>query len=69
MGNWGFRFVAGFILLLLIAAILSTMQWVSYLAEPIATVAYFALVIGVVLQLVLLGKNSNKEGAGIHGSG
>jgi len=42
-GSWGFPFVAGFILFLLIAAILSTIEWVSYLAEPIADVAYFAL--------------------------
>jgi uncharacterized membrane protein YadS len=69
MGNWGFPFIAGFILFLLIAVILSKIQMVSYLAEPIADVAYFALVIGVVLQLVFLGKNRKKEDSGIHGSG
>ena len=61
-GNWGFPFIAGFILLLIVSAIQLAGRWVS-VAEPIATCAYFTLVIGVVLQLVCLTKYKLKNGA------
>jgi hypothetical protein len=64
--NWGFPFIAGFLALLLAAAVLLSMGLVS-VAELIATCAYFALVIGVVLQLVGFGKNKLK-GVALHES-
>ena len=64
--NWGFPFIAGFLLLLFSSAILLAAS-IDY-AETIANFAYFSLVIGVVLQLVCLGKNRKKNGDGFHGS-
>ncbi len=49
--NWGSPFIVGFILLLLSAATLLSLD-ASYWAEQIAVYAYYALVIGVVLQIV-----------------
>jgi amino acid transporter len=49
--NWGSPFIAVFMLLLVSTAIfLST--GLSYLADSTATFAFFALVVGVILQLV-----------------
>jgi hypothetical protein len=50
-GNWGFRFVALFMLFLFLASVLSTNSAWSLWAEQTADVAFFALVIGVVFQL------------------
>jgi uncharacterized membrane protein len=67
--NWGFPFIAAFLILLSTAAVFfaANLKWV---AEIIAEGAYFALLIGVLFQLgnVLLEKNK-KEGAGVNGSG
>ena len=49
--NWGSPFVVSFIFLLLSAAVLLSLN-VSSLAEQIAVYAYYALVIGVALQVV-----------------
>ncbi len=49
--NWGSPFVVGFIFLLLSAATLLSLD-ISYWAEQVAIYAYYALVIGVVLQIV-----------------
>lgn len=65
-GNWGVPFIAGFILLLFVAAVLLSVGWAS-VAEDTATCAYFTLAIGVVLQLVCLGKNRLKNGVAFHG--
>lgn len=50
--NWGFPFIAAFLILLFTAAVFfaasANLEWV---AEIIADVAYFALVIGVLFQL------------------
>ena len=67
-GNWGFPFVAGFILLLFAAAVLLAVGRES-VAELTANVAYFTLVIGVVLQIVCFGKNRLKNGVVFDGSG
>lgn len=66
--DWGFPFIAGFITLIFAAAILLVVGWAS-VAEATATCAYFTLAIGVVLQLVCLGKNRRENGAVFHGSG
>jgi hypothetical protein len=68
-GNWGFPFIAGFMVLLFSAAVLLTVKDLASMAEPTATLAYIALVVGVVLQLVCSGRNNQKKGAVFHGSG
>jgi hypothetical protein len=67
-GNWGFPFIGGFIVLLCIAAVLLAAGWAS-VAEATATFAYLTLAVGVVLQLICLGKNRVKNGGVLHGSG
>ncbi len=49
--NWGSPFVVSFIFLLLSAATLLSLG-ISYWAEQIAVYAYYALVIGIVLQIL-----------------
>jgi hypothetical protein len=49
--NWGSPFIVGFIFLLLSAATLLSLG-ISYWAEQIAIYAYYALVVGVALQIV-----------------
>jgi hypothetical protein len=49
--DWGVPFIAGFIVLLLVAAILLSAGWAT-MAELVADVAYFALVAGVILQII-----------------
>jgi hypothetical protein len=49
--NWGSPFVVSFMVLLLGAAVLLSFN-ISYWAEQIAVYAYYALVIGVALQVV-----------------
>jgi hypothetical protein len=66
-GYWGLPFIAGFLLLLVAASILLAVGWAST-AESTATLAYFVLAVGVLLQLVCHGKNKLKNGAVFHGS-
>lgn len=66
--NWGFPFIAGFLALLFAAAVLLVVGLVQE-AEVIATCAYFAIVVGVILQLVCFGKNRSKNGVMFDGSG
>ena len=49
--NWGTPFIAGFMIILLVAAA-SMVTGSEALANELANYAYFALVVGVVLQLV-----------------
>jgi hypothetical protein len=49
--NWGSPFVVSFIFLLLSAAVLLSLN-IFYWAEQIAVFAYYALVIGVTLQVI-----------------
>ena len=60
-GTWGFPFIAGFMVLLVAAAIFLAGGWAG-MAETTADAAYFALFIGVVLQLACFGKNRLKHG-------
>lgn len=48
--NWGAPFIVGFMLLLVVAAVSLSSGWASS-ADAVAVYAYYALVIGVVLQL------------------
>jgi hypothetical protein len=57
--NWGSPFIAGFMLLLLSAAV-SLSLGLSYLADAIAVYAYYALVAGVILQLACFLKYRKK---------
>ena len=57
--NWGSPFIVGFILLLVSAAV-SLSEGLSYLADGIAVYAYYALTVGVLLQLVCFVKYREK---------
>jgi hypothetical protein len=57
--NWGSPFIVGFILLLVSAAV-SLSEGLSSLADGIAVYAYYALIVGVILQLVCFVKYREK---------
>jgi hypothetical protein len=57
--NWGSPFIVGFILLLISAAV-SLSEGLSSLADGIAVYAYYALIVGVILQLVCFVKYREK---------
>jgi hypothetical protein len=61
--NWGAPFIVAFMLLLMVAAVSLSLS-LSSLADAVAVYAYYALVIGVVLQLVCFlkyrGKNADE---------
>jgi len=57
--NWGSPFIVVFMLLLLSAAV-SLSEGLSSLADGIAVYAYYALIVGVVLQLVCFVKYREK---------
>jgi len=59
--NWGAPFVVGFMVLLMVAAVSLLMDYVV-LAEEVAVYAYYALVVGVVLQLACFMKYRKREG-------
>ena len=58
--NWGAPFVLGFIALLMIAAVSLLINF-SVLADEMAVYAYYALVIGIVLQLACFLKYRKSE--------
>ena len=49
--NWGSLFIVGFMLLLVSSAV-SLSEGLSSLADGIAVYAFYALIVGVILQLV-----------------
>jgi len=59
--NWGAPFVIGFMVLLIVAAS-SLAIGLDFLANEVAIYAYYALVAGVVLQLVCFPKYGEKGG-------
>jgi hypothetical protein len=59
--NWGSPFIVGFILLFVGAAV-SLSEGLSSLADGIAIYAYYALIVGVILQLVCFVKYREKVG-------
>jgi hypothetical protein len=61
-GNWGFPFITAFLILLFAAALQNIVAGEASLAELTAIFAYFALALGVVLQLVYFIKNRSKNG-------
>jgi hypothetical protein len=65
--NWGFPFIAGFLLFLFSSALLLEVSIIN-LAKQIAGFAYFSLVLSVILQLICLSKNRRKNGEVFDGS-
>jgi len=65
--NWGAPFIAGFMVLLVVAAV-SLSIGLTALADGMAIAAYCALVAGVVLQLVCFLKYNKKKGEVHHES-
>ncbi len=59
--NWGAPFVLGFMALLIVAAV-SLVMGLNLLANGVAAVSYYSLVVGVVLQLVCFLKYGKKNG-------
>jgi len=59
-GNWGSPFIVGFMFLLIGAAV-SLSAGFSSLADNIAVYAFYALVGGVVLQLICFLKYPHKD--------
>ena len=58
--NWGAPFVVGFMALLIVAAVSLSMGYVV-LADEVAVYAYYALVVGVALQLACFLKYRERE--------
>ena len=65
--NWGAPFIVGFMSLLLIAAVSLTIG-LTFLADGMAIIAYFALVAGVLLQLACFLKYNKQNGEKCHDS-
>ena len=61
--NWGAPFIVGFMLLLFGTAAFSLDSGLSSLADDVAVYAFYALVLGVVLQLVCFIKYRKKTEA------
>src|SRR5665648_65657 len=64
--NWKYVpiFIMGFIVLSIVAALSLAAGWI-YLAESIADIAYFVLVIGVILQLLFFKKHKTTNEAAL----
>ena len=60
--NLGTPFITGFIIILLVAAVSVATGSESLAANEFATYAYYALVVGVVLQLVCFLKYNKRNG-------
>lgn len=59
--NWGAPFILGFMILLMVAAS-SLAIGLDFLANEVAIYAYYALVAGVILQLVCFLKYGERSG-------
>ena len=66
--NWGAPFIVGFMLLLMAAAA-SLSIGLADVANEVAIYAYYALVVGVVLQLVCFLKYNRRNGEKSYESG
>jgi len=60
--SWGAPFVLGYMLLLAVAAVVSTVG-ADPVASEVAVYAYYSLVLGVVLQLACFVKQGRRKGA------
>jgi len=61
--NWGAPFIIVFMVLLIVAAVFLGLGF-EFLAERLAEFAYYFLVVGVVLQLVVVIKEERSEDKG-----
>jgi len=61
--NWGAPFIIVFMVLLVVAAVFLGLGF-EFLAERLAEFAYYFLVVGVVLQLVVVIKEERSEDKG-----
>lgn len=61
--NWGAPFIVVFMVLLVVAAVFLGLG-LEFLAERLAEFAYYFLVVGVVLQLVVVIKEERSEDKG-----
>jgi len=61
--NWGAPFIIVFMVLLIVAAVFLALGF-EFLAERLAEFAYYFLVAGVVLQLVVVIKEERNEDKG-----
>ena len=61
--NWGAPFIIVFMVLLVVAAVFLGLG-LEFLAERLAEFAYYFLVVGVVLQLVVVIKEERSEDKG-----
>ena len=59
--NWGAPFVVGFMALLMVAAVCLLMGF-AVLADEVAVYGYYALVVGVVLQLGCFLRGRKRDG-------
>jgi hypothetical protein len=59
--NWGAPFIVGFMALLMVTTV-SMLMGLVVLADEVAVYAYYALVVGVVLQLVCFLKYNKRNG-------
>jgi len=59
-GNWGAPFVIGFMVLLTVTA-MSVSMGLEFFANQMATYSYYALSVGVVLQIVSFAKEQKKR--------
>lgn len=65
--NWGAPFIVGFMLLLMVSAVFLSIS-LPVIADGVAIIAYYALVVGVVLQLGCFLKCNKKNGDNNFGS-
>lgn len=56
LANWGFPFITLFLILLLVSVILVE-TGASTAADLPADIAYFSLLVGVILEIICFGKN------------
>jgi heme/copper-type cytochrome/quinol oxidase subunit 4 len=59
--NWGAPFIMGFMLLLVVAAASVSMGLAEF-ADEVAVYAYYALLVGIILQLVCFLKCDKRSG-------
>lgn len=63
--NWGAPFIIAFMLLLAVAAASLSMRLVGF-ADEVAVYAYYALLVGIILQLVCFLKYDKRSGEPIN---
>ena len=65
--NWGFPFISIFLILLITSAVLVAAD-LAFVADIPATIAYFSLLVGVILQIICFSKNRKNGKAVLSGT-